>query len=237
MLERLAAGRANWTFVYTAGQLAYGAKKQKEYREDRVRIWKEKYAIQVEKLKSEGVTIDRSVADTMSITTTYLKGGPGAASRIKIDPELERKVIECEHKVREHERLRDEYEGWIQALSAQPEKKLEVTQADFLFFFLNVKGITAEAAPLEAATVVLTPGINSPGVATSLETAPVLRTAKKAKLDIPPMTAPPLVQKTGEAPMTTVPALGPAAASIFIPPDFDSTVAPEPFEDDEWPQD
>lgn len=235
MQHYIQTGRGNWSFTYTAGQLAYGAQKQKEYREERVRIWKALYAQQEEELRSKGITISTSVAAAMSISSTYLKGGQSAGARIQIDPELERKVLECESKVKEHERLRDEYEGWIQTLSAQQDKELEVTQQDFLYFFLNVKDIPGVDKKSEA-----TWGVPTERLAVEIPQVQVasLRPASAKKVapanPLSPMTAPPLALKAGEKPMLTVPSLGPAAANVFVPPDFGDDT---PEVDSNWPSD
>ena len=48
---------------------------------------------------------------------------------------LQRKLTECHQKIESHRKATREYEGWVQVLRANPEQRLKLTQADWLYFF------------------------------------------------------------------------------------------------------
>lgn len=52
-----------------------------------------------------------------------------------IDSNLQRDLTECQQKILEHNGLVEEYGGWVQVLSGNPEARLELEQDDYLFFF------------------------------------------------------------------------------------------------------
>jgi hypothetical protein len=228
--------RAGWTFTYTAGQLAYGAQKQKDYREDRSRLWSATQEKVMAEIRASGIEITQDVMTQLQISATYTKsGGMNRGPTVSINQDLADKFAQCVAKVKEHKDLAEQYEGWIQTLSAQSEKELEVTQQDFLFFFFNVKDI-----PGVVSKTVLTPAVATQTLASMPQVQITSTKPAKAQLIPPinplsPMTAPPLKPKAGEVPMATVPSLGPAAANVFVPPDFDDDLGGNPGND--WPQD
>lgn len=226
-------GRAQWVFLYTAGQLAHGAQKQKDYREDRAKAWERAQEKVMTEIRSSGIEVTEDVMAQLQISASYSKSGGMRGPTVSINQDLADKFNKCVGKVKEHKDLAEQYEGWIQALQAQPEKELEVTQQDFLYFFMNVKDIPG-VVPKTALTPV-----------TARAALDAMPEAKVTSLDPPaltltgltPMTAPPLKPKKGEAPMMTVPALGPAASGVFVPPDFgddcvDGSSALDGFPDD-----
>jgi hypothetical protein len=61
-------------------------------------------------------------------------GGP----TINVRADLQTKLQECHSKIQSHQQAADEYDGWVQVLAANPEARLKLTQADWLFFFGKV---------------------------------------------------------------------------------------------------
>ncbi len=125
--------RDGWVFEYTASKLAEGAQRQKQFRLDRVEKWKEGKAKVMSEIRESGVEIAESMAAEFSNYTTKM-----VAPQVSIKADLQSKLAECHKKIQEHQQAADEYEGWIQVLTANPEARLKLTQADWLYFFGKV---------------------------------------------------------------------------------------------------
>lgn len=129
--------RDEWEFEYTASKLAEGAAKQKDFRLGRVTVWTEAKAKLMAEVKESGLEVTESVAALMG--STYAnnirgKGGP----TINVRADLQTKLQECHSKIQSHQQAADEYDGWVQVLTANPEARLKLTQADWLYFFGKV---------------------------------------------------------------------------------------------------
>lgn len=252
-----AAGRANWLFTYTAAQVAWGARKQKEYRDSRLKIWKTKREEVMHEIRSKGLTVTDSAMESLleSMAGSYqisnaksyrANNGP----TIQVDDRLKDKLAECYSKVNEHETLSIQYDTWIQTLEAQPSLELDLTPEDFKFFFLNVgpiPGIPTMAtpapapvppAPAPAPTAGL--GVAAPSVTLVAKETPQLKPsaptlqqrAEGGSLSpFPAFMAPPAQGIQADVPATAV-------KTVFVPPDFEDglpNVPPSAL--DEWPQD
>lgn len=124
--------RAQWEFEYTAARLAEGAAAQKEFRLGRVAWWTEAKAKVMAEVKDAGIEVTESVAASISnyATTTQMEG-----PQIRVRSDLQKKLVECHGKIQDHQQAAAEYDGWVQVLSANPEARLKLTQADWLYFF------------------------------------------------------------------------------------------------------
>lgn len=124
--------RDEWEFEYTASKLAEGAAKQKDFRLGRAAWWKEAQAKVMAEVKESGLEVSESVAASISNYTQM--AGPQVMVRV----DLQKKLSECHTKIQSHQQAADEYDGWVQVLSANPEARLKLTQADWLYFFGKV---------------------------------------------------------------------------------------------------
>lgn len=123
--------RDEWEFEYTASTLASGAKDQKEFRLGRVQWWKDAKANVLLDIRESGLEISESVAAGISnYANTRIE-----APQISVRADLQKKLAECHSKIQAHQQAADEYDGWVQVLSANPESRLKLTQADWLYFF------------------------------------------------------------------------------------------------------
>lgn len=124
--------RDEWEFEYTAAKLAEGAKSQREFRLGRVAWWTEAKAKVMAEVKDAGIEVTESVAASISnyATTTQMDG-----PQIRVRTDLQKKLVECHNKIQGHQQAASEYDGWVQVLSANPESRLKLTQADWLYFF------------------------------------------------------------------------------------------------------
>ena len=121
--------RDEWEFEYTASKLAEGAAKQKDFRLGRVTWWKEAQAKVMAEVKESGLEVSESVAASISNYTQM------AGPQVMVRGDLQKKLSECHTKIQSHQQAADEYDGWVQVLSANPESRLKLTQADWLYFF------------------------------------------------------------------------------------------------------
>ena len=124
--------RDEWEFEYTASKLAEGAAAQKAHRLSRVEWWTAAKERLMAEVRESGLEVSESVAALLSSSTsTQFDEGP----QITVRPDLQKKLAECHGKIQSHRRAVAEYDGWEQVLRANPESRLKLTQADWLYFF------------------------------------------------------------------------------------------------------
>lgn len=124
--------RASWKFTYTADKLLEAATAKRDFHAGRLDWWSSKRKETEDKIRSEGIEIDESVA-IGSLTSNYSNSGRGPQVSIRND--LVRDLTECVSKTQEHEAKIRDYGAWIQVLSSQGQTSLELHQDDWLFFF------------------------------------------------------------------------------------------------------
>ena len=134
MLRVGSGNRGEWEFEYTASKLAMGAAEQRAFRLSRVAAWTETRDKLMAEIRSTGIEINESAGATMG---NYANTSMDAPS-ITINPGLQKKLNECHAKIQAHTQAAAEYDGWIQVLSANPESRQKLTQADWLYFFGKV---------------------------------------------------------------------------------------------------
>ena len=123
--------RDEWEFEYTAAKLAEGAKAQQEFRLGRVAWWTDAKAKVMAEVKETGLEVSESVAASV---INYANSSM-AAPQIMVRADLQKKLAECHSKIQSHQQAADEYEGWVQVLTANAESRLKLTHADWLYFF------------------------------------------------------------------------------------------------------
>lgn len=127
--------RDEWKFTYTASKLAEGAAAQKAFRLSRVSVWSEAKTKLMVEVKESGLEVTESVAAAMGSTYSVSNAGGRGGPTINVRADLQIKLQECHSKIQEHQQAAAEYDGWVQVLQANPECRLELTQADWLYFF------------------------------------------------------------------------------------------------------
>jgi hypothetical protein len=125
--------RNQWKFAYTADHLLVAAKTKKTWHEGRVNWWTKKRDEIKEKIKSEGIEIDESVAFGTEGYLSNKSNYRGASVSIRND--LVQDLNECVNKVSEHQTKVKEYDAWVQVLESQGKVSLDLNQDDWLFFF------------------------------------------------------------------------------------------------------
>lgn len=124
--------RENWVFTYHGKALAEAAQKKVAFHTARLEWWNVKKVQVTATIRSEGIEIDEKIALTYSNPKArdYDRGG-----EILIRNDLRSQLAECFQKLAYHTEKCDDYDAWIQALSANPEQFLELHIDDWLFFF------------------------------------------------------------------------------------------------------
>lgn len=123
--------RDEWEFEYTATKLADGAEAQKSFRQGRVTWWTDTYNKVMAEIKEAGILVTESSAAGLATYSNTKAIMPSAS----IDQRLQAKLTEAHTKIQQHQQAAAEYDGWIQVLRANPEQRLKLTQADWLYFF------------------------------------------------------------------------------------------------------
>ena len=129
--------RQNWKFSYTADNLFHAALSKKNHHGERLAWWLSKQDETKEKIKSEGIEIDESVAVDLQLRSgtasnnfsTYR--GPVATIRNDLLEDL----AECVGKADEHRGKVRDYAAWAQVLESQGKASLDLNHDDWLFFF------------------------------------------------------------------------------------------------------
>jgi hypothetical protein len=128
--------RNEWEFEYTAAKLASAAAAQRDFRDSRVRVWEEKKAEVMQKIKDSGISVTEAIADQLYANTSkFSNAGHGRGAHITIDATLQDDLSECVGKIREHTGLRAQYAAWVHVLEANAESRLKLTHDDWIFFF------------------------------------------------------------------------------------------------------
>ena len=131
MMHIRSGKRDEWEFEYTASKLAEGAAAQKAFRLGRVTWWTDAKAKVMAEVKDTGLEVTESVAAGISNYVNTQMAGP----QIMVRADLQKKLAECHSKIQSHQQAADEYDGWVQVLGANPENRMKLTQADWLYFF------------------------------------------------------------------------------------------------------
>lgn len=106
--------------------------KQKEYRESRAAAWTEAKQKVMTEIRESGLEINESMAAGM---VHYTKSASDYGPQVVVRHDLQKKLTECHEKIKEHQSAIEAYDGWVQVLSANPESRFKLTQADWLYFF------------------------------------------------------------------------------------------------------
>lgn len=123
--------RNEWEFEYTATKVADGAAAQATFRAGRAEWWEQQKAAVMAEVKDSGIEVSESVAAGALNYHSNQMSGP----QVMVRADLQRKLTECHQKIEGHRKATHEYDGWVQVLRANPEQRLKLTQADWLYFF------------------------------------------------------------------------------------------------------
>lgn len=124
--------RDDWTFRYTAKQLAEAATLKVEYHKARLEFWSNRREQLVNEIRESGIEVNEKAAVTMphAKVRDFQQGG-----NVMIRNDLSKALSETYDKLGYHTGRRDTYDGWQQSLLANPDNGFELDIDDWLFFF------------------------------------------------------------------------------------------------------
>lgn len=123
MKDVIQVGRGDWQLIYSRDQVKEAALKQVKHHGKRVAWWSEQKGNAEAELKDRGFTLERR----------YHSGGHDLEA--KVDPELARRVAECESKIRANKNSEQGFLAWTRALDHASEH-LVLTISDVEYFRL-----------------------------------------------------------------------------------------------------
>lgn len=124
--------RDEWKFTYTADKLLEAASAKIAFHSGRFDWWSAKQKEVEDKIRSEGIEIDESVAASVS---NYASNSYARGPQVNIRNDLVRDLQECVGKVAEHRGKIRDYDAWSQVLASQGSTSFDLHQDDWLFFF------------------------------------------------------------------------------------------------------
>ncbi len=107
--------------------LAEAATVKLKHHGDRLAFWEGTRDEVLAEARSSGIEIV-----TSSAGTTY---NSGFAPRLSINDSLQERIAEAVKKVREHTGHCEQYRGWVEMLTQNPEARFPLTIDDWVFFF------------------------------------------------------------------------------------------------------
>lgn len=123
--------RDEWEFPYSANSLNEAAVKKALYHSERQNWWSAKKSQVLDLIRSEGITIDESLAGTdVGKLSNYTR-----LPNVTIKEDLRRDLDECIQKEKEHRNKVEGYNAWMEVLSSQGSTMLPLNQDDWLYFF------------------------------------------------------------------------------------------------------
>lgn len=124
--------RSEWKFPYRAQTLAAAAESKLAYHDERIKWWTAKRAEVMATIRAEGIEVDeRIVLGHASPKARDWERGAKVMVRNDLKDDLE----ECLEKLRWHTDKRRDYDGWLQALQANGDQRVELDIEDWLHFF------------------------------------------------------------------------------------------------------
>ncbi len=126
--------RDQWRFEYTAGKIAQAAAAKMKYHAERFDWWRAEREAVLQKIREEGLEIDEKIV--LGYSSPKARDWENGA-RVSIRDDLRSKLEQCQSKLTLHQSKKIEYEGWHQALSANPDVALRLNIDDWLYFLGN----------------------------------------------------------------------------------------------------
>ncbi len=124
--------RDGWTFEYTAAKLAEAAQTKISYHSEHLNFWKSKREELMATIRSEGIEVSEKIA--LGYNNPKARDWDNGGE-VMIRNDLRKELSETFSKLSYHTEQRDTYDGWYQALAANPENRMPLNIGDWLFFF------------------------------------------------------------------------------------------------------
>jgi len=124
--------RNEWKFEYTAAKLAEAAQAKIDWHGQRLEWWKTKKDEVFSTIRREGLEVDEKIS--LAFQNPKSRDWDRGA-QVMVRNDLQKDLAECLEKLRAHTQELNEYSGWHQVLTANPEDRLSLDIDDWLFFF------------------------------------------------------------------------------------------------------
>jgi len=124
--------REEWTFEYTASKLADAAQAKVDWHRERLAWWKDKKDEVMGTIRKEGLEVDEKIS--LGFSSPKSRDWERGA-QVMVRNDLQKDLDECMEKLKAHTLKLNEYSGWQQVLSANPESRQSLDINDWLFFF------------------------------------------------------------------------------------------------------
>ncbi len=126
-----------WTFRYTAKQLAEAATEKISYHDERLEFWNSKREQTIAEIRADGIEVnEKTVIQSQRVSPQNLKGRDwSSGGDVMIRNDLRKSLTETYEKLSYHTARRDQYQGWLKALSDNPENSHDLDMDDWQFFF------------------------------------------------------------------------------------------------------
>ena len=124
--------REQWGFEYSAAKLAEAASTKLAFHTQRLTFWREQKDEVIKTIRAEGLEVDEKIA-TGYRTPKSVDWERGA--RVMVRNDLQSKLDECLEKLKHHTSYTTQYDGWFQALAANPQAQFKLDIEDWQFFF------------------------------------------------------------------------------------------------------
>jgi len=124
--------RENWTFDYTATRLADASQEKIAWHTGQLAFWQQQREEVMATIRAEGIQVTEKTALSYlnPKARDWEEGGD-----VVVRNDLRKRLAECFEKLAYHTGRRDQYDGWQQVLSTNPEERLSLDIHDWLFFF------------------------------------------------------------------------------------------------------
>jgi len=124
--------RKDWLFDHVASKLAEAANAKHQHHQERFEWWKNRREQVMAQIREEGLEIDESIALEYSHPK---RRDWEQGAQVTVRDDLRKDLNECLKKLAHHTELVNDYQGWHQVLSANPEARFSLDYQDWLFFF------------------------------------------------------------------------------------------------------
>lgn len=127
--------RDNWTFRYTANQLAEATRAKIEHHVKCLEFWDSRREQLIAEIRADGIEVnEKTVLQTPE--RPHIKGRDWTGGGdVMIRNDLRKSLAESYEKLSYHTVRRDQYNGWLQAFTDNPENSHELDMDDWQFFF------------------------------------------------------------------------------------------------------
>lgn len=136
--------RNDWKFEYPARVLAKAAAHRLAYHDERLAFWRAKKDEVWATIRREGLEVDERIvlADRSPKSVDFVRG-----AKVLVRNDLQADLDEVLNKLKVHTNLRAQFDGWHQALEANPDAVLQLDIEDWQFFYGRNESVAGPELP------------------------------------------------------------------------------------------